>query len=88
MYPSLYFKEVRTAIADFSVHAQDPKAAVLPWYISHAGRRIIHQGIFYDGPTPPHGTFDNFTNIPSLSSDLKTRSFADAILNATTAGIR
>jgi len=35
--------------------------------------------LFYDGPTPPPGTFDMFTEIKSLTSDQKTRSFSDFV---------
>ena len=56
--------------------------------MSYAGAQTITQGIFYDGPTPPPGTFDNFTNIPSVSSDLRARSYADTILGASAAGLR
>jgi predicted ABC-type exoprotein transport system permease subunit len=38
-------------------------------------------GLFYDAPTAPPGLFDSFTNIPSVSSDVKTRSYADMILS-------
>ncbi|KAF9648761.1 FAD-binding domain-containing protein [Thelephora ganbajun] len=91
MYPFTQFNEVRAAIADFSADSQDPKAAILPSYISYQGNHIINQGIFYDGPNPPPGTFDNFTNILSVSSDLKTRSYVDMILSSpanSTAGLR
>ena len=91
LYSSLQFDEVRAAIANFSAYSRDPKAAILPSYISYGGYQNISQGIFYDGPTPPPGTFDNFTNIPSLSSDLKTRSYLDMILSApanSTGGLR
>jgi hypothetical protein len=82
VYSSLQFDEVRAAIADFSVHSQDPKAAILPSYLSYAGNQSLGQGIFYDSPTPPPGTFDSFTNIPSVASDLKTRSYLDMILSS------
>jgi len=75
-------------MADFSVHAQDPKAAILPWYFSDGKNQTFNQLTFYNGPTPPPGGFDNFTNIPSLSSDLKTRSYADAIPAVSGAGLR
>jgi hypothetical protein len=82
VYSVQKFDEVRTAIADFSVYAQDPKAAILPSYSSMVAEGLfITQGIFYDGPTPPLGTFTNFTNILSVSSDLKTRSYADMFLS-------
>ena len=73
------FERLRSAIADFSVYSQDPKAAILPTYISFAGDTVINQGVFYDGPSPPPGTFDNFTKIPFDSQDLKTRSYSDMI---------
>jgi len=40
------------------------------------------QIFFYDAPTPPPGIFDNFTNIPFVSSDLKTRSYPDMLSNS------
>jgi len=75
-------------MADFSVYARDPKAAIMPWYSSDGENQTISQVIFYDGPTPPPGVFDNFTNIPSLSSDLKTSSYADMIPAVRGAGLR
>lgn len=91
MYPILKSDEVRTAIADFSVSAQDSKAVILPSYISVAGDISINLGVFYDSPTPPPGTFQNFTNVLSISRDLKTRSYLDMILSSSsnsTAGLR
>ena len=91
MYPDLEFGEVRAAIAEFSVSVQDPKAAILPSYISIAGALSINLAVFYDSPTPPPDIFRNFTNIPSISKDLKTRSYPDMILSASsnsTAGLR
>ena len=81
MYSSLQFDQVRAAIANFSVYAQDPKATILPSYSSFGGIQTVGGGIFYDGPTPPPGIFDNFTNIPSVYSDLKTRSYLDMVLS-------
>ena len=91
MYPNTTFSQVRTAIADFSANSQDPKAAILPAYISYQGNNFVTQGFFYDGPTPPPGTFSGFDNIPTGSSDLKTRSYPDLIvtpLSNTTADLR
>jgi len=81
MYPSTVFNQVRTAVADFSAYSQDPKAVIVPTYFSYQGNQFITQFFFYDGPAPPPGTFDNFTNIPSTSRDLKTRSYLDIILS-------
>ena len=35
--------------------------------------------LFYDGPTPPDGIFDDFLAIPYFTKDVKTRAFADLI---------
>ena len=50
-------------------------------FIGSQGGQIVVQILFYNEPTPPPGTFDNFTNIPSISSDLKTRSYLDMVLS-------
>ena len=48
---------------------------------SHANGQGIGVIIFYDSPTAPPGIFDGFTSIPSVSSDLKTRSYLDMVLS-------
>jgi hypothetical protein len=73
--------EVRIAIANFSANAQDPKAEIASTYFNDAGSYLINMILFYDSPTAPPGIFDSFTNIPSISSDLKTRSLLDMILS-------
>ena len=88
MYPSLNFNEVRTAIADFLVYVQDPKATIFSQYISFGENQTVIQVIFYDGPTPPPGVFENFTNIPPLLSDLKTRPYANVSLSVGGGGLR
>ncbi|KAI0257872.1 hypothetical protein BC834DRAFT_926933 [Gloeopeniophorella convolvens] len=37
--------------------------------------------VFYDAPTPPAGLFDDLLAIPTVSSDVSTRSFADFVLS-------
>ena len=90
-YLSPTFKQIRAAIANFSAYSRDPKAAILPSYISLGWTQFVSQTFFYDAPTAPPGIFDNFTKIASISSDLKTRSYLDLVLNSgsnTTAGLR
>ena len=82
LYPSFQFDQVRAVIADFSTYSQDPKAAILAVYVRRAGHSLIGQQVFYDAPTPPPGVFDNFTTIPAVKNDLKTRSYLDMILTA------
>ena len=64
---------------------------ILPSYISYEGNQIVAQVFFYDAPTPPPGIFDNFTNIATISSDLKTRPYLNLISSSgvnTTADLR
>jgi hypothetical protein len=35
--------------------------------------------MFYDGPTPPAGIFDDYLAIPSLTADVSTRSFLSLV---------
>ena len=37
------------------------------------------QTLFYDGPSPPAGLFDDFLTIPSMFSNVHEGSFADFI---------
>jgi hypothetical protein len=80
-YPIDKSDEVRIAIVDFSANVEDPKAEIVPFYVDNQGDLSISIVIFYDCPTPPLGLFDSFTNIASVSSDLKTRSYLDMILS-------
>jgi len=59
----------------------DPKVQILPSYTYAVGLLIITNIIFYDGPRPPQGIFDEFPAIPSISSDVKTRSFTSLVDN-------
>lgn len=38
--------------------------------------------MFYDGPTPPAGIFDDFLAIPHVGADVKTRSFTSMLADA------
>ncbi|KAI0260039.1 FAD-binding domain-containing protein [Gloeopeniophorella convolvens] len=58
---------------------KDVKAAVSP-FISYSPEGVVPSFIlFYDGPTPPPGIFDDFLAIPTNASDVSTRSFTDLI---------
>jgi len=39
----------------------------------------VSQLLFYDGPTPPDGIFDDFLNIPHLTKDVETRDFISLV---------
>ena len=38
--------------------------------------------MLYDGPSAPPGVFDGFLAIPSISSDVKTRTFVDFLFSS------
>jgi hypothetical protein len=73
---------------DFTQHNKDDKAAI----ILTAQRTAKGLGsldmwtlfVFYDGPTPPAGTFDNFTNANPTVNTAKTQSYSN-LLNANNA---
>ncbi|KAK7045244.1 FAD-binding PCMH-type domain-containing protein [Favolaschia claudopus] len=66
----------------------DPKAAILPTFNFLLGEVGVSHIMFYDGPTPPAGIFDDFLAIPHFTKDVSTRSFSSLVKaspsNATT----
>ncbi|KAI0030481.1 FAD-binding domain-containing protein [Vararia minispora EC-137] len=73
------FDKLNKAVADFSANSTDKKAAILPTYnsiVTQPGMSLI---VFYDGPTPPDGLFDELLAVPHFTNDAKTRSFADLV---------
>lgn len=87
VYSEDKFSQLSPIIASFSSNNLDPKAAILPSFtavLADAISLLIVQ-IFYDGHSPPPGTFDAFTSVQSISKDLKARTFVDFI-EATPAG--
>ena len=88
VYSPSQIDKVRAAIADFSVYSQDPKAAVILLYARSAGNSLVSPMVFYDAPTPPPGTFDNFTNVPAAFGELKTRPYLDMLSGGFTPGLR
>ncbi|TFK39177.1 hypothetical protein BDQ12DRAFT_734991 [Crucibulum laeve] len=70
---------VAAATAAFSANVQDPKAGIITTYNFLLGQPGISQLLFYDGPTPPAGIFDDFLAIPYLTKDVSTRSFVSLV---------
>ncbi|KAI0260026.1 FAD dependent oxidoreductase [Gloeopeniophorella convolvens] len=67
----------------FSKVAQnnDTKAALVGEF-AYTSEAVSPTGfVFYDAPTPPAGLFDDLLAIPTVSSDVSTRSFADFVLS-------
>ncbi|OJA21033.1 hypothetical protein AZE42_05542 [Rhizopogon vesiculosus] len=57
----------------------DPKAQIITTYNSILGETEISELIFYDGPSPPEGIFDDFMAIHHLIKDVHTRSFLSLV---------
>ncbi|KAJ7642602.1 FAD-binding domain-containing protein [Mycena polygramma] len=73
---------VSAAVANFAHNVTDPKAAVIPTYNYLLGQPGISNVIFYDGPTPPAGIFDEFLAIKHLTEDVSTRDFVSLVQSA------
>ncbi|KAG8738990.1 hypothetical protein FRC11_000996, partial [Ceratobasidium sp. 423] len=66
--------KVINATVKFSKTVTDPKAAIIPTFNFILEQPGVSLLVFYDGPTPPAGIFEDFQSIPHFTSDLKTRS--------------
>ncbi|KAJ7030279.1 FAD dependent oxidoreductase [Mycena alexandri] len=70
---------VEAAIARFANTNTDPKAEIIAACNFMDGQIQIDNIMFYDGPTPPAGVFDEFLNITSVSKNVSTRSFLSVV---------
>ncbi|KAF7368561.1 FAD-binding PCMH-type domain-containing protein [Mycena venus] len=70
---------VSAAVARFASNVTDPKAGIIPTYNFLLGQPGISNVIFYDGPSPPAGIFDEFLAIPHFTEDVSTRSFVSLV---------
>lgn len=90
-YTSNVLDQVTQASENFAANVQDKKAAIITTYNYLIADIGVSQLIFYDGPTPPAGIFDEFLAIPHLTQDIMTRDFLSLVLASpanATAGIR
>ncbi|KAJ7718272.1 FAD-binding domain-containing protein [Mycena metata] len=70
---------VEAALARFANKNTDPKAEIIAACNFMNGSMQIDNIMFYDGPTPPSGVFDDFLNITSISKDVSTRSYLSVV---------
>ncbi|KAF9531543.1 FAD-binding domain-containing protein [Crepidotus variabilis] len=78
--PFTEHSKVSAATANFAANVTDPKASIITTFNAVAGvGQIAEMLLFYDAPTPPDGIFNNFTSIPALQTDVKTRSFISLV---------
>ncbi|KAF5326342.1 hypothetical protein D9611_000612 [Ephemerocybe angulata] len=66
---------INLATSKFSTQSTDPKAAMLSTTAYYQGMPLTSVQLFYDGPNPPAGIFDDFLSTPSVQSDVGTRSY-------------
>ncbi|KAF2643412.1 FAD-binding domain-containing protein [Massarina eburnea CBS 473.64] len=69
------------AVRDFTEHYPDEKAGIIMTAeLSALGAIDMWiMFLFYDGPTPPAGVFDNFTAIGPFTNNCKTRSYSELL---------
>ncbi|KAJ7727587.1 FAD-binding domain-containing protein [Mycena metata] len=81
-YTATSIPAVNAAVASFAANVTDPKAAIIPAYNFLLGEPGVSHIMFYDGPSPPAGIFDDFLAIPHLTEDVSTRSFLSLVQSA------
>lgn len=77
VFSANYSSQVIDFAANFVATVTDPKAAIIVAFgwLNKAPYIATYQ--FYDGPNPPAGIFDDLVAIPTISADVKSRSFFD-----------
>ncbi|KAG8169738.1 hypothetical protein KVR01_000483 [Diaporthe batatas] len=72
------------AVRDFTEYNDDPKAAVIVT-AERTNVNLVDSWIiflFYDGPSPPAGKFDNFTDVNPLMDTTRERTYADLMASS------
>ncbi|TVY68869.1 putative FAD-linked oxidoreductase, partial [Lachnellula suecica] len=79
-YSGIYAEELINATQAFTANF-DPKAAVIVTgeIAIDSLLDIFVVFLFYDGAAPPAGVFDAFDALPTISDDVKTRTYADLL---------
>ncbi|KAK7448813.1 hypothetical protein VKT23_013543 [Stygiomarasmius scandens] len=78
-YAASVLDDVAAATAKFAAEVTDPKAAIITSANFLLAQPGVSQLLFYDGPNPPDGIFDDFLNISHFSQDVSTRAFLDLV---------
>ncbi|TDL27762.1 FAD-binding domain-containing protein [Rickenella mellea] len=71
--------QVNNATTKFATTNKDPKAGIITTYNFLLGEPGVSQLLFYDGPNPPPGIFDDFLAIPFFTKDISTRSYLSLV---------
>lgn len=81
LFPASKSEELLAAVREFTEHYDDEKAAI----IMTAEQTVLGavdiwiMFLFYDGPTPPDGVFNMFTDLKPITNNCKTRTYADLL---------
>lgn len=77
-------RQLLKAVRDFTEYNDDPKAAVIVT-AERTNVDVVDSWIiflFYDGPSPPAGKFDNFTDVNPLMDTTRERTYADLMASS------
>ncbi|TEB18385.1 hypothetical protein FA13DRAFT_1745934 [Coprinellus micaceus] len=67
------FSAVSVAVTKFSVEVTDPMASMVSTVTYVRETPLINVVLFYDGPSPPPGIFEDFLTIPSIANTIGTQ---------------
>ncbi len=77
-YVPQQFDGVIQAMVDFQTNNKDLKAQIISSFIIAPGEFVIIIIVFYDAPTAPNGTFDEFLNLQPYGT-LQTQSYLSLV---------
>ena len=66
LYSQNSLKALNKAVSAFDASNKDPKAQLIYSCMHMAGQMMASVTLFYDGPNPPKGTFDDVLAIPPI----------------------
>ncbi|KAF5337661.1 hypothetical protein D9758_012993 [Tetrapyrgos nigripes] len=78
-FTSNQLDKVAAATAKFAAEVTDPKASIITTSDFLLTQPLVLLSVFYDGPKPPAGIFDDILAIPFLTKDVKARDFPSLI---------
>ncbi|KAI0060857.1 FAD-binding domain-containing protein [Artomyces pyxidatus] len=78
-----YAQAFSLAAIDYAARNTDTKAALIPSfnYLAANDTLLMTALIFYDGPSPPPGIYDELLAIPAVTNTVATGSFVDFFLS-------
>ncbi|KAF8909557.1 FAD-binding domain-containing protein [Mucidula mucida] len=84
LIPGSSVEPFNAAIANFFSATQDPKANLIVQYRYQNSSLSFETTVFYNGPTPPSGVFDEILSIPGLAGTPSPTGFWDTVSSSPT----